>query len=137
MTDDAFDMLVQQVESSADWRANKADQYPDDTRNVRSSKALYKLAENLKELPAGDEHAAAYNDLMGRAIEKGLDDALNEITGESSSFIGRYGFNYPQDGNPAGFLDALTEICRGIVEEAEEQLAKAEEEERFEAAQEA
>jgi hypothetical protein len=45
-----LEQLVLAIESSAEWRASKAAQYPDDKRNVSSSQSLSKLAKNLNAL---------------------------------------------------------------------------------------
>jgi hypothetical protein len=52
------------------------------------------------------------------------------------NYIGRYGFDYPQDGDPAGFLAALTEHCQGLAVEAEERAYEEEREQAFEEAKE-
>ncbi len=46
------DYLVEKIEGQADWREQKAAEYPEDGRNGRSAKALRVLASRLKELPA-------------------------------------------------------------------------------------
>ena len=68
-----LEQLIERVESSADWRAGKADQYPDDNRNVRSSQALIKLAKRLRALPRGDKNRAAYEAVMNRLMESDND----------------------------------------------------------------
>lgn len=45
-----IDFLIEHVEASADWRAEKAARYADDRRNRRSSDSLTKLAQELREL---------------------------------------------------------------------------------------
>lgn len=128
-----LEQLIAHVESSADWRAEKAEQYPDDARNMRSSQALTKLAEKLKALPANDENVAAYEAVMDRLVESDGDEMFGVIEYESQ-YIGRYGFDYPQDGDPADFLEALTEACQESVDKAEEQAAEEEREQAYEEA---
>jgi hypothetical protein len=125
--------LISQVESSADWRAGKAEQYPDDNRNVRSSQALEKLAKKLKALPDNDKNVAAYEAVMDCLMDG--DDMVSVVEHESH-FIGRYGFDYPQDGDPAGFLSALTEQHQEWVDEAKERIAEEEREQAYEEAKE-
>jgi hypothetical protein len=129
-----LEQLVLQVESSADWRASKAEQYPDDKRNIKSSQSLTRLAKNLNALPRDDEHVAAYVKMMDRAVE--LEDPLHDIIQTHSRYISRYGFDYPQDGNSAFFLDELTEECQSYVDAEDERLAEEERELQYEAAQE-
>jgi flagellar biosynthesis/type III secretory pathway protein FliH len=129
-----LEQLIENVESSADWRAEKAEQYPDDTRNMRSSQALTKLAEKLKALPANDENVAAYEAVMSRLVESDGGDEMFGVIEYESQYIGRYGFDYPQDGDPADFLEALTEACQESVDKAEEQAAEEEREQAYEEA---
>ena len=131
-----LEQLIEKVESSADWRAEKAEQYPDDTRNVRSSQALMKLAKRLKTLPDDDENGAAYETVMSRLMESDDDSAGISAIEHESNYIGRYGFDYPQDGNPADFLSALTEHCQELIDEAEERAAEEEREQAYEKAKE-
>jgi hypothetical protein len=129
--------LVNRVDSSAWWRSNKAAQYPDDKRNVTSSESLTKLGKHLAALPPDDEHVVAYEELMEEAV--GLEesgDLLVEISTFETRFIGRYGFDYPQDGDPAEFLAELTGECRELVNAAKELIDQADAEERYEAAKE-
>jgi hypothetical protein len=129
-----LEQIIDRVESSADWRAEKAEQYPNDTRNMRSSQALTKLAEKLKSLPANDENVAAYEAVMSRLVESDDCDEMIGVFEYESQYIGRYGFDYPQDGDPADFLEALTEYCQELVSKAEEQAAEEEGEQAYEEA---
>jgi hypothetical protein len=126
-----LEMLVESVESSACWRSQKADQYPDDKRNQRSSAALEKLAERLRKLPTDNEHAQTYEAILERLVE--LDQAY-QISEHESHYIGRYGFDYPEDGDPEAFLTGLNEHYQELVEEAEEEKAEEERERAYETA---
>jgi hypothetical protein len=130
--------LIERVVASADWRAQKAEQYPDDRRNTQSSKALTKLAENLRALPADDEHVMAYEAVMDRLeeLDDGNADLLVRVSEHQTGYIGRYGFDYPQDGDPAVFLSVSTEQYQEWVNEAEEEAAEAEREQAYEEAKE-
>jgi flagellar biosynthesis/type III secretory pathway protein FliH len=129
-----LESLIQSVETSAEWRAGKAAQYPDDKRNRSSSKALFLLAKNLAELPADDKHVQAYEAIHERLLEL---DLISRVSEHESQYIGRYGFDYPQDGDPEDFLASLTEEYQEWVDEAEEEAAEEEREEAYEAACEA
>jgi hypothetical protein len=130
--------LIERVDASAEWRARKAEQYPDDRRNAQSSKALVKLAQNLKALPADDEHAEAYEAVMDRMeeLDDGDADLFLRVSEHETGYIGRYGFDYPQDGDPAGFLSVLTEQYQEWANEAEEEAAEEERERAYEEAKE-
>jgi hypothetical protein len=125
--------LIDKVESSAEWRAGKAEQYPGDNRNVRSSQALVKLAAKLKALPTNDKNVAAYEAVMDRLTD---DDDLFRVSEYETNHIGRYGFDYRQDGDPAGFLSELTEQCQEWVDETEERIAEEEREQAYQEAKE-
>jgi hypothetical protein len=43
--------FIEDVEGQADWRARKADEYPDDVRNANASKGLTDLAKFIAVLP--------------------------------------------------------------------------------------
>lgn len=126
-----LEILIDSVESSAHWRGEKADEYPDDKRNQRSSAALDKLAERLRKLPTDNEHAQTYEATLERLIE--LDQA-HQIVEHESHYIGRYGFDYPENGDPEAFLTGLNEHYQELLEEAEEEEAEKERERAYEAA---
>jgi hypothetical protein len=126
-----LESLIQDVESSADWRDGKATQYPDDKRNRNSSEALSLLAKNLAGLPADNKHVQAYEVLIERLFEI---DKGSQMSEHQSQYIGRYGFDYPQDGDPEDFLDSLNEEYQEWVDEAEEKAAEEENERAYEAA---
>ena len=46
--------LVQSLESSADWRERKAEEYPDDARNATCAAALAQAAREVAALPDDD-----------------------------------------------------------------------------------
>ena len=118
--------LVLAVKKSAKWRARRAEQHPDDQRNISSSRSLVALAERLEALPANNPHLAAYIDIMERAVAVAVakHSVLHDISDIESRCIGRYGFDYPQDdnGNPAPFLFVLTREMTDLVEEEEERI---------------
>jgi hypothetical protein len=131
-----FEELIDRVETSADWRAQKAEQYPDDRPNERSSQALRKLAGNLRALPADDEHAAAFEAAMERRAELAADEPLVNDVDDEPRYISRYGFDNPEDGDPAGFLSGLTADCEQFIAKAKERIAEEEREKAYEAAEE-
>ena len=128
-----IDFLIEHVESSADWRAEKAARYADDRRNRRSSDSLTKLAQELRELSADNEHAKTYDSLVERLFEV---DQGHQISEHESHYIGRYGFDYPVDGDAEEFLSCLNEQYREWVDEADEKTAEEERKRTHTAAQE-
>jgi hypothetical protein len=118
--------LVLAIEKSASWRARRAEQHPDDQRNISSARSLAALAERLKALPVNNPHLTAYIGIMERAVAVAIArrSVLHEISNIESRCIGRYGFDYPQDdhGSPAPFLFVLTREMTDLVEEEEDRI---------------
>jgi hypothetical protein len=120
--------LVLAVENAATWRAGRAEQFPADKRNVRSAQSLAALTKRLEALSVNNPHLAAYIEIMERAVAVAVAkrSVLHRISNLASQCIGRYGFDYPQDGNgnPAPFLFVLTREMTDLVEEEEERIKK-------------
>ena len=127
-----LESLIREVESSVQWRADKATEYPNDKRNRTSAESLSKLAKNLRRLSTDNVCVRAYEAAIDRLV------ALEADWGEyTSRQIGRYGFDYPLDGDPKPFLEHLTEHYQGQIAEAEKKSAEAERERAYEEACEA
>jgi hypothetical protein len=126
--------LLSDIEGSSEWRAEKAKQYPDDKRNVRSSESLARLSKQLSDLPDNDPKLRAYSELIVRGVDADVD--FGPYSEFQSTYIGRYGFDYPADGDPDSFMDGLIEELTELVEEAEKRLKKQEDEEAFAALEE-
>jgi len=114
--------LVLAVENSAEWRARKAERHRDDERNISSLRSLAALAKRLEALPVNNLHLAAYIEIMERAVEVDKGTVPHDISNIELQCILRYGFDYPQDGNPAPFLFVLTREITDLVEEEEERI---------------
>ena len=114
--------LVLAVENSAEWRARKAERHHDDERNISSLRSLAALAKRLEALPVNNLHLAAYIEIMERAVEVDKGAVPHDISNIELQCILRYGFDYPQDGNPAPFLFVLTREITDLVEEEEERI---------------
>ncbi len=110
--------LIEEIEGNADWRTRKAEKYPEDERNLRSSQALRNLAARMNEVPA--DHPKVRDlwrlwfgpELPGkvRGQNKALD--LIEIVSEE---LHQYGFYSDENGDPEPFLDLLiTELERKL-----------------------
>src|SRR5579864_3751949 len=115
--------LVLAIENAAKWRARRAEQHPADKGNISSSQSLAALAKGLESLPVNNPHLAAYVDIMARAVTVAVAkrSVLHDLSSIESQCIGRYGFDYPLDGNdnPAPFLFVLTREITDLVEEEE------------------
>ena len=100
------DALADQIERTAEWRAQKTDENPDDPRNTESAEALATLAKRLRDLPPLHQGIISL-----RRMEKRIEPfAFSRITSENLS---RYGFGTGEDGDPERFLDGLIDDVEG------------------------
>lgn len=102
--------LVMDVEETARWRAQKAVEYPEDTRNIDSSRSLDTLAVRLKELPPDHPKLRELWRLqfgLERPGEASKDDLALSFIAAQSELLKRYGFDTPEEGEPEKFLTEL------------------------------
>jgi hypothetical protein len=95
--------------SQADWRRQKAEEYPEDERNVQSADALESLADYVERDERGDCKAGRIID----ALEPHLFEEFSfggEETGREAS---RYGFGYKTTSplQHEEFLEELATLC--------------------------
>ncbi len=111
--------LIEEIESQAEWRTRKAEEYPEDERNLRCSQALRNLTARMKELSADHPKIQEFWRLwFGPALpgknwarNKGLD--LIKVVSEE---LHQYGIYRDEDGNPELFLDSLfTQLQRKLL----------------------
>jgi len=94
--------IANYVIGRSDFRSEKSEQYPDDTRNHRSASALRGLAEHILSLPDDDDRLVA--------IAK-VDDYMVSKTDNWSPrravayVVDRYGFDDPEDDHDAAFTE--------------------------------
>ncbi len=102
------ELLAVEIEYTAEWRQEKADEYPQDERNVQSAKALSALAEKIRAL---DNKSAGLQALYD--LDRGIDpNRVSDWSDAKSMVIGRYGFDSPVD--DPGPEDFLAELAKGI-----------------------
>ncbi len=111
--------LIEEIESQAEWRTRKAEEFPEDEQNLRRSQALRNLTARMKELPADHPEIQEFWRLwFGPALpgkiwgrNKGLD--LIKIVSEE---LHQFGIYRDEDGNPELFLDSLiTQLERKLL----------------------
>ena len=103
------DFLVDKIEGTSDWRAMKANEYPEDTRNERASAELAALAKHVKALPANHR-------LFKVIFEAVKEDALDlPEAEEENNLIRRYGFHGPEDVD--SFVEELISIYEVALKE--------------------
>jgi len=98
--------LILEVESAADWRSRKADEYPD-ARNSRAAAALRRAARDLAELPDDDPRFLR----MDSFFETVDEDATGCYMEESKRIIGRHGFDR-EDETTAELLASLLNVLQ-------------------------
>ena len=110
------EQLIYRVEGTAEWRTRKSEEYPDDERNIRSSRCLELLATNLRELPPDHpkllrlwrlEFGFGDLDPALEPPEEELTDRVLEFSDSLSEELRQYGFQFDADGDPENFLSAL------------------------------
>ena len=102
--------LVVDVESTASWRAEKAVEYPEDTRNIDSSRSLSTLAVRLGELPPDHPKLRELWRLqfgLEKPSERSKDDLAITFGEVQSELLKQYGFKAPEEGDPEQFLTEL------------------------------
>ena len=126
------EILVAEVEGTAEWRGRKAEEYPEDDRNERGSRALSALAANIDALPPDHrliqrlaDINQAISDLMDRMKTFGresgsVDNVYTHIVEEQSDMLSRYGFDDPnEDGSDVeAFLVGLCDMTQACIDEA-------------------
>jgi hypothetical protein len=113
---DLKELLLSNIENTADWRAGKAVEYPDDAiRNNNCSEALRELHIYVEALP--DEHALWQ--AMKKCIDYGV--GLYSIGEKENYMLSRYGFFQHGGEDPEEFVAELTRVYEEALEEAQEE----------------
>ena len=120
------ELLIGEIATSAEWRAEKAQEYPEDARNEQSATALLALVENLAALaptdPLLERIYKSEQGIFGRSEKPRSDDlrylSLEELNERKSELLRRYGFDDPkEDGTDvAVFLSALADLTQRCAE---------------------
>ena len=116
------ELLIGEIAVTTDWRAEKAQEYPEDTRNEQSATALSALVNNLSGLASADPLLERIYEIergmLDRSPEPGKDERalkfVQTLAVEKSEFFRRYGFDDPaEDGTDvAAFLSALADLTQ-------------------------
>ena len=130
--DEHKQILVAEVENTAEWRGRKAEEYPEDDRNERGSSALSTLAANIDALPSDHrllQRLAEINQSVGDLLDRmkrfgresfSVDGVYARISEEQSDLLNRYGFDDPsEDGSDVeAFLSVLCDMTQECIDEA-------------------
>ena len=79
-----------QVESTAEWRRRKAEQFPDDSRNLKAAEELESLAKEISDLEGSEIHRQI-DELLSRLsdeVDGGFYEDLNEGLSEELRSVG-------------------------------------------------
>jgi hypothetical protein len=86
------EMLVEQIEQQSWWRQQKAQEYPEDERNMRAPLGLGELANYVRGLPPDDEVLVT--------LERWHDDygtGVMNLGEQSSTVLSRFRFDRPNE----------------------------------------
>lgn len=89
---DMNEIVVFQVESTADWRRAKAEQFPGDSRNLDAAAELDQLAEEIRSLEGSDLHRRI-NTLIDLTNETRVGDFYMELNAIVSAELLGIGFH--------------------------------------------
>ena len=106
-----------QVQNTAEWRRDKAKQFPDDTRNLRAAEELERLAAQIDKLEDSDIHGRVRNayDRYLAADGGGWDGIGEDVSAELRS-IGFYNGYETGEQFLEWFCGRLEEAHRNLVE---------------------
>lgn len=102
------DLIIMAVESTADWRTRKAQEYPDGRRNSGACQQLADLAKGLSALPDDDPR---WIEIEGYYDRPEMLDLMPEIRGQESELLRLVGFSRGFE-DAGDYLDRLVEIHR-------------------------
>jgi len=112
LLDNMKDFLINSIEGTADWRARKANEYPDDAiRNLDAEKSLIALAEYIRNLP-GDHPLFS---TMTKAWEN--DNVPESAQEDENEYTRMYGFQ--MEASPERFVELLLASYTSAVSEQE------------------
>jgi hypothetical protein len=118
MSDDLNELIGYQVQSTAEWRREKAEQFPNDIRNLRAAEELERLAEQIDQLENSEIHKRV-REITDRFNATDNGDGWYNIGEEISAELRSIGFH---SGYETGeqflkwFCDLLEEEHRSLVE---------------------
>jgi hypothetical protein len=98
---EVIDSLVNHLEGTANWRREKADEYPDDVRNIEAAEILDRLASQLRSLDG--KTATAFAVAVNTTDHFRVSEAFSE-------YLGRIGFDH----DPRNAVELLDDIMHAL-----------------------
>jgi hypothetical protein len=92
MSDDLNELIGYQVLGAAEWRRRKAEQFPDDIRNLRAAEELERLAAQIEKLEGSEVHKRV-RDLCDRVTAADDGDGWHKISEDVSAELRSIGFH--------------------------------------------
>jgi hypothetical protein len=119
-----IDLLALNLECTSDWRRKKAEQYPNDNRNLAATERLSELASQVRQLKGSPLHLE-FDNFHRQLLDEADNDLLSSYCERENHYISRIGFdNFPDSGE---------ECVRDLMHLAEE--ARQERDEAMQAAE--
>lgn len=105
--------ILVEISHAAEWRFQKAIQYPEDERNERCAKSLERLEANVAAVPAANWYfRKLWKAYYGHNLESSEAATLmGELGTIERQCISRYGFDSPQSSKAEEFLKELARRC--------------------------
>jgi hypothetical protein len=116
-SNDIMVLIGYQVESTAEWRREKAEEFPDDGRNLEAAEELDKLVEEIAKLEGSNVHRRI-DALIDQTNEKKRDDIWERLHEDVSAKLRSIGFHgRPESG--LSFLEWYHDRIAGALEPEE------------------
>lgn len=114
------EMVGYQVQGTAEWRRQKAEQFPDDRRNLRAADELERLAREIDALHDSEieRQIGAAHDSVTEVDDGGLWTDLNEAVSEELRSIGFHGGYSTATEFLEWYRDLLTEKLKDSTDSA-------------------
>jgi hypothetical protein len=117
-------LLALNLECTSEWRRKKAEQYPDDNRNLAAAEKLSELASQVRQLKGSPLHLE-FDNFQRQLLDEADNDLLSSYCERENHYISRIGFD--------SFPDNGEECIRDLMHLAEE--ARQERDEAMQAAE--
>src|SRR3954465_199738 len=91
-------LLALNLECTSEWRRKKAEQYPDDNRNLAAAEKLSELASQVRQLKGSPLHLE-FDNFHRQLLDDADNDLLSSYCERENHYISRIGFdNFPDSG---------------------------------------